>query len=720
MAKSSEKLVSLTLEEGIAYLCVDVKGESVNTLSTAMSERMDEILEGLKRESGLEGAVIYSAKDDFIVGFDIKELKAFNRDPSGLDELVRDGHRLMKRFEEVGIPFVAAIDGNCLGGGLEVALACHGRVATERAKLGVPEVMLGLIPGAGGTQRLPRVVDLQVALDMILTGKQLNGKKAKRVGLVDEIVHPEILVEVAAQRAREINRQRDTSTGGLPLKNLLNDPASEAMKLVAATPARRLVFNKARETVLKKTGGNYPAPLKALEVIEAGLADGFEAGLEAEAKAFVKLVHTDVAQNLINLFFMKQEVDKDPVVSKRTKPRKVQKIGVLGAGLMGAGIAQLGAFNGYTIRMKDRDNRGVGWGLNYCSDLFDKAVKYRKMTAAEADVAFGRISGTTTYDGIATSDLVIEAVFEDVGLKQSILADVEALGNKDLIFASNTSTIPIKSIAENAKRKENVLGMHFFSPVHKMPLLEIIKTDDTSSKAIATALAVGRKMGKTCIVVEDGPGFFTSRVIGAYINEAGWVLQEGSSIETIDDTMETFGFPVGPFKLVDEVGIDVGVKAAKVLGAAFEDRWDQPTALQSIADDGRKGKKNNKGFYRYSSEDKGVDPTVYDLLPGGRDRYDLDPEIILDRVWLAMLNECAYCLQEGIASSARDIDIGVIFGLGFPPFRGGICRWADTVGIEHIVDTLNRLADTYGERLRPAQILVDMANNGTTFYTDKG
>lgn len=716
---NDEKLVSVKIDGGIAYLCIDVKGENVNTLSPAMSERMEEILEGLKRESGLEGAVIHSAKKDFIVGFDIKELKKFTRDSSGLDELVRDGHRLMKAFEDVGIPFVSAINGNCLGGGLEVALACHGRVASEDAKLGLPEVMLGVIPGAGGTQRLPRTVDLQVALDMILTGKQLRARKAKKVGLVDDVVHPEILVEVAAQLARKLNREHKKE-GSFQFQKLLKDPTSEAMKFVAATPARKLVFDKARETVLKKTKGQYPAPLKALEVIEKGLADGLDAGLAAEADAFVQLLKTDVAKNLINIFFMKQEVDKDPVVSKRTKPVDVDKIGVLGAGLMGAGIAQVAAFQGYNVRMKDRDARGVGWGLKYCNDLFKKAVRYKKMSAPEADVAFGRISGTSTYDGIDTCDLVIEAVFEDIDLKQKILADVEALGNKDLIFASNTSTIPIKDIAANSKNKKNILGMHYFSPVHKMPLLEIIKTEDTSARAVATALAVGRKMGKTCIVVEDGPGFFTSRVIGAYINEAGWVLQEGSSVEAVDQTLEKFGFPVGPFKLVDEVGIDVGVKAAKVLGEAFEERWDQPTALRAIADDGRKGRKNDKGFYKYGGDDKGVDESVYDLLPGGRNRNDLDREVILDRCWLAMLNECAFCLEEGIASSPRDIDIGVIFGLGFPPFRGGICRYADKVGIQTVVDKLNRLADEFGERLRPAQILVDMAAKGEKFYTEKG
>ncbi len=712
-----EKLVSVNIDDGIAYLCVDIQGESVNTLSPAMSERMDEILTGLKREKNLEGAVVYSGKKDFIVGFDIKELKRFTTDPAGLKDLVKQGHALMARFEDLGIPFVAAIQGNCLGGGLEVALACTARVASEspKTKLGLPEVMLGVIPGAGGTQRLAKTVDLQVALDMILTGKQLNARKALKVGLVDDVVHPEILVKTAADLARKLHREKKKD-GGIDFKEVLADPTAGAMKLMAATPARSIIFNKAREAVMKQTKGHYPAPLKALQVIEAGLAHGFDAGIAAESEAFVELVQTDVAKNLINLFFMKTEIDKDPIVAKSVKPTEVERLGVLGAGLMGAGIVQVAAFKGYNVRLKDRDAKGLGWGLNYCHELFQKQVKRRSLREPEADIAMGRISGTTNYDGFERCELVVEAVFEDLDLKRQILADIEALGNSELIFASNTSTIPIGEIAKNAKHPENVIGMHFFSPVHKMPLLEIIKTDKTSDRAIATTLKVGRDMGKTCIVVSDGPGFFTSRVIGSYINEAGWILQEGSSVEAIDKTMEKFGFPIGPLKLTDEVGIDVGVKAAKVLGEAFKHRLDQPTSLLVVADEGRKGRKNGKGFYLYGGEKKGVDLSVYDKLPMGRDRKDLDSVLIRDRIWLAMLNECAFCLEEGIASSPRDIDIGVIFGLGFPPFRGGICRYADEVGIPKIVATLDRLSDTYGKRLAPAQILVDMAKNNKKFY----
>ena len=715
---SEDKYATLEIEDGIAYICVDVKDERVNTLSTPMTDRFENILTELKATDGLEGAVIHSGKDDnFIAGFDIKELKQFTEDQTGLRELVERGHRLMASFEEVGIPFVAAIHGSCLGGGLEVALACQGRVATDAdsTKLGLPEVQLGVIPGAGGTQRLPRLVGLQTGMQMILQSKQHNARKAKKIGLVDEVVHPGIAKEVAAEMARNLANKPGKPSRGF--KEFLEDPASEAMEFAAKTPARKFIFDQAREMTRKNAGDRYPAPFKAIGAIETGYKDGFEAGIEAETDAFVELLEGDVAPNLINLFFMKQQVDKAKPFADDVEARDVDKIGVLGAGLMGAGIAQVAAYNGYEVRMKDVSDEGLAWGLNYAKGIFDKAVKYKKMTEAMADVAWGRLTGTLDYTGFKQADVVIEAVFEDLDLKKKVFSDLLENAPEDQIFASNTSTIPISDIAEVTDRPELVCGMHFFSPVYKMPLLEIIRTDQTSDETVATALKIGRDMGKTCIVVKDGPGFFTSRVIGAYINEAGWILQEGARIEDIDEPMKDWGFPVGPMKLVDEVGIDVGLKAAKTLQEAFEERWDAPTAIKAVAEDDRKGKKNGKGFYRYEDdESKGVDETVYDLLPGGRDRKDVDPEEVQQRCWLAMLNECAYCLEEGIAEEPRDIDIGVIFGLGFPPFRGGILRHADSIGLRKVVDEMNRLADKYGERLRPADILVEKAEKNESFY----
>lgn len=709
---SDSKRVTMRVEDELAYIELDCPGERVNTLSSAMIEEVAALLDALEQRDDVIGAVLLSKKDDFIVGFDIKEFAEFTEHPERMKVVGRKGHETMNRFDALGIPIVAAIHGNCLGGGLEVALACTARVASDspRTKLGFPEVQLGLFPGGGGTQRLPRLIDLQLALAMILTAKNLDASRARKEGLVDDVVHPGILVQVAAELARELARKPKKRGGGF-LEELVNDP----VKAVAQTPARALIFNKARETTQKQSGGHYPAPLKAIDCIEIGLRDGMAAGIEAEIENFAELVTTDVSKNLRGIFFMKQGADKDEVVA--ADPLDVHKIGVLGAGLMGAGITQVLAYKDVPVRLKDRDHKGLGWGLNYCKDLFDKAVKRRKLTEPLADVKFGLISPTTTYAGLENCELVIEAVFEDKALKQRIIADLESHGHADQIIASNTSTIPITELSENAARPQNIVGMHFFSPVHKMPLLEIIKTDKTSEEAVATALAVGRKMGKTCIVVNDGPGFFTSRVIGAYINEAGWLLQEGAAIDAIDKAMRKWGFPVGPMKLIDEVGIDVGVKAAKTLEAAFGDRWDAPTTLRAIADDDRKGRKNGRGLYRWvDGEAKGPDASVYELIGQSATRTEFRQDVIQDRCWIAMLNECVYCLEEGIARSSRDIDLGVIFGLGFPPFRGGVLTHADSLGLDEVCRRANQLADSYGDRLRPAPLLQKKAADGKRFF----
>ena len=718
-AESDHDLVTVRVDDRIAFVGIDVADQSVNTLSTPMVDRFEDLLESSLHDDDVDGVVIYSKKDDnFVVGFDIEELQGYYEDPEALRKLVARGHGLMERLTSLDKPVVAAVHGECLGGGLELAMACHARVATDSGdtSFGLPEIMLGLIPGGGGTQRLPRLIDLSQALDMILTGRQIDGRKADKLGLVDDLVHPGILLDAAADKAREM---ADGNGRSQSFTRNLEEAIQDPVKLAARTPARKVIFDKARQKAAKKSGGHYPALPRALDVIETGFSKGFDAGMRAEAEAFVELVQSDVAKNLMNIFFMRQAVNKDSVVGEDVDPYPVDKIGVLGAGLMGAGIAQVAAYNGYNVRIKDKDADGLGKGLDYIHGLFDKLVKRKKLTDAEADVYFGRVSGTTEYDGFKTADIVIEAVFEDLDLKRRVLADIEELGADDQVFATNTSTLPIKEIAAEAKHPENVVGMHFFSPVYKMPLLEIIRTDDTSDRALATTLKVGREMGKTCIVVDDGPGFYTSRVIGAYINEAGWVLQEGARIEDIDEAMLEFGFPVGPMKLVDEVGIDVAQKAAGVLREAFSERWDAPTALASLAEEGRKGRKNNRGFYDYGGEGSDVpDETVYDALPGGRDRRRVDRELVQQRCWLAMLNECAYALEEGILRNPRDGDIGVIFGLGFPPFRGGIFRYADEVGIKHVVDQMNRLADQFGERLTPADILVDMAEQNETFYDD--
>jgi 3-hydroxyacyl-CoA dehydrogenase/enoyl-CoA hydratase/3-hydroxybutyryl-CoA epimerase len=710
-------------DDGIALIEIDVPGRAVNTLSTRMTERFESFLDRIEDDDGIRGVVIRSAKPDtFVAGFDIEELKGHRQRPGALRDLVDKGHRLTARLEDVSVPIVAAIDGDCLGGGLELAMACTARVAadTPETEFGLPEIKLGVIPGMGGTQRLPRLVDPQLALEMILTGRTIDADRAAEEGLVDDVAHPGILVDVAVEWIDRIESRgtpdRQPEEPLEALRNFWRDPSGEAMKWAARSPARRLVFDQARQRARKTAGSHYPAPPRAIDVIETGFRDGFEAGLEAEADAFVELIQTDVAGHLMEVFFAQRQAGSDAVADD-VSSYPVDKIGVLGAGLMGAGIAQSAAYNGYAVRLKDKDLEGLGWGLDYSARLFDKLVDRGKLTEPMADVAFGRIGGTTDWSGFNNCDLVIEAVYEDLELKRQMLGEVESRSDDTTIFASNTSTIPIEEIAAQSERPEQVLGMHFFSPVHKMPLLEIIRTEATDERALATALEVGNRLGKTCIVVKDGPGFFTSRVIGAYINEAGWLLQEGGRVEAIDQAMRDFGFSVGPLKLIDEVGFDVATKAGRTIKEAFPERWNAPEVLEELADEGRLGKKNDWGFYDYEhgAPDE-VDESVYDVLSGGLDRRSIDPELIQDRCWMAMLNECVRCLEEGIVEEPRDIDVGVIFGLGFPPFRGGILRYADARGLQGIVETMDRLADEFGDRLRPAELLREKASEGGSFH----
>ena len=535
----------LVIEDEVAWIHLDDPEKSVNTLSTHYFEWFEAQIDRLAGES-VRGLVLISDKPGyFIVGADIEELQAF-AEPQAVRAMVMRGHRLVGRFAELPFPVVAAIDGVCLGGGLELAMACDLRVATDapHTKLGLPEVQLGLFPGLGGTQRLPRLIGVPDALDMILTGKQVVAKKAKRLGLVDAVCHP-LSLKAAALALVDFGKPGSAGYKGPSRGSIKGGMAKRAAHLLARTPgARRLVYDKARETVLKKTGGHYPAPLKAIEVVKEGIGLPLDEALKLEADGFADLVVTDVAKGLISIFFTKNEVDGR--AAKLAKgARKVDSIGVLGAGFMGSGVAQVLAHKGYEVMMKDRDHEALGRGMKHCSDLFGKLVKRRRYKPVQKKMAMSRILPRIDYRGFERVPIVIEAVFEDVEIKHQVIRETEAAGPDDLIFASNTSTIPITRLAEASQRPENMIGMHFFSPVHKMPLIEIIKTKKTSDEALATTVEIGRRMGKTIIVVNDGPGFFTSRVLGPFINEAMWCLSQGASVDQIDRALTGWGWPVG-------------------------------------------------------------------------------------------------------------------------------------------------------------------------------
>jgi 3-hydroxyacyl-CoA dehydrogenase/enoyl-CoA hydratase/3-hydroxybutyryl-CoA epimerase len=716
-------------DHGVATALMDVEGEKLNTLSRALFEDIIRILERVENDTTIKALVVGSAKkDSFVVGADIKMLKGMTS-AADATRMVREGQQVLARLEalheEWGKPVVAAIHGQALGGGLELALACSMRICTDYNKtmFGFPEVQIGLFPGAGGTQRTPRLIGVANALDMILTARNVRPKKAKKLGLVDEVVPESILLDVARQRAWEATLVREQpKTGIARIRELAGDLTDAAhlqqLALEENPVGLRVLFKKAREALLEKTRGNYPGPEKALEVVRIGIQEGIDAGYAAEADRFGQLVVSPQARALMSIFFATQDLKKDKGVDNPdVEVRDVTKVGILGGGLMGAGIAQITATKAkLPVRIKEIDSDGICRALSYVQKNLDKDRKRKRRTWQDVEQVMSLITAGTEMDGLGDRPLIIEAVFEDLALKHRVLQEVEATTPDDTIFASNTSALPITKIAEGSKHPETVIGMHYFSPVEKMPLLEIITTDKTADWVTATCVEVGKKQGKTVIVVNDGPGFYTSRILVPYTLEAFWLLSEGAAIEEIDNAVMNWGFPVGPVVLSDEVGIDVGAKVAKFMRAEFGERMEAPGNVDSLIKDGRMGRKNGRGFYRYvDGEKKGPDPSVYALFGQDEKRKPFAEADIQKRVGLAFVNEAARCLEEGILRSPRDGDIGAIFGLGFPPFRGGPFSYIDHVGASEICRRLDQLAERHGMRFTPAEIIREYAKAGKKF-----
>jgi 3-hydroxyacyl-CoA dehydrogenase/enoyl-CoA hydratase/3-hydroxybutyryl-CoA epimerase len=705
----------IEIEGGVATLLVDDPGERVNTIHPELMLEFVRHLDRLERDDAVKAIVLASGKPDgFVAGAKI-ELMQTVTDAAGAEKLSRDGQAVFDRLERFPKPVVAAIHGAALGGGCEWVLACHYRVASDepRTQIGLPEVQLGLIPGGGGTQRLPRLIGIQAALDVILAGKSVKARKAAKLGLVDEAVPPALLREVARARALalasgKLRREKRRTKGAVE--------QAAALALEENFLGREVLFRQARKVTLAKTKGHYPAPLRALDALEHGYRAGFAKGLEREAAHFGQLAVSPVARRLMEIFFATTALKKDNGTDDPTvKPRPVERAGVLGGGLMGSGIAYVTVNAGIPVRVRERDDGAAAKAVGAVRAILDERVKKRSIDRLERAERMRLLTATTDWSGFAGVDLLVEAVFEDLALKQEMVRAFEAVNERG-IFASNTSSIPIGRIAEASKRPESVLGMHYFSPVQKMPLLEVIVTPRTSKEATATAVAVGKKQGKTVIVVGDGPGFYTSRVLAPYMNEAAEVLAEGAAVEAIDRALVDFGFPVGPITLLDEVGIDVGDKVGKILHEAFGERMRPPAALHEVVQGGRLGRKNRRGFYTYDEKKKRVDESVYDLLPGGRARKPVDPREVQDRLVVQMVNEAIRCLGEGILRSPRDGDVGAVFGLGFPPFRGGPFRWADELGTRALLEKVEGLRARHGARFEPAPLLVEHGRSNRPFH----
>ena len=725
MSLPNLKYFNLSVKDNVLIIAFDDPEEKVNTLNLKMTDEFHKIMDVIDNDDNIKATVFTSGKvDNFIVGADIKMIKEF-KTKEDVVKTSREGHELFKRIENHKKPSVAAINGPCLGGGLEVALSCHYRLATDNSKtiLGLPEVMLGLLPGGGGTQRLPKLIGIQKALDMMLTGKNIKPAKAKKMGLIDDVVCPESLETIAVQVAQKL------ASGTMKIKRWKAKGKDKVLEDNFA--GRALVFNQAKSMVLKKTGGLYPAPLKILEAVKAGVNSGSKKGYEAEADLFGDLAMTRESKSLISLFEGQTSLKKNRYGSPENKP---DWIGVIGGGLMGSGISLVNIQKGIKTRLKDLSQESLGKSEKYVWGALNKRVKRRAMTSFERDKIFSSLITQTDWSVFERCPLVIEAVFEDLSLKQHILEEFEKIAPEDCVFASNTSALPIKQIAAVSKRPENVLGMHYFSPVEKMPLLEIIVTDKTSDRAASVAVEMGMKQGKTVIVVNDGPGFYTTRILAPLTDEAAIIALEGTDLHHINDIMKDFGFPVGPITLCDEVGLDVAMHIAKDLKKALGERiCSAPSELiDDLVKNNMNGRKSGKGFFLYNDK-KSSNPLTKIFKGSGKEinpaalkivrenRIELkgpqsSDEELQKRIAYRMINESALCLQENIIKNPVDGDIGAVFGLGFPPTFGGPFRYLDLVGAQSFLNDMKKFEDRYGERFKVATIIEDYAKENKKFH----
>lgn len=693
----------------------DLVGEKVNKLSSPVMARLKEVVEELNRSS-FKAVVFISRKPKiFIAGADIDEIKTLNEKTQIL-KVVQGGQEIINSVEDLKMPTIAAIHGACMGGGCEFSLACDYRIATDDSstKIGLPETQLGLIPGFGGCVRLPKLIGVQNALDIILTGKSVNADKALKLGLIDKKTHVAQLEEKAIEYAHEI-----VKNGAKKAKKCFS-PRGTANKFLESFAGRPVVFAMAKKAVLGQTRGHYPAPLKALQVISKTIGKSRTSALQIEAEGFAEVCATDVSKNLIHVFYMMEGVKKTTgVKDKNIKPRTVNSVGIMGAGTMGGGIAFVTAGAGVEVRLKDINHDAIAKGLQAAKKLWDKQLERRRIDRYAEDRNMARLSGGLDYSGFGKLDVVIEAIVEDMGIKKKVIAETAKHCKPDAIMATNTSSLSVSEMGEAHPHPENFVGMHFFNPVDKMPLVEVIRGKNTSDEVVATIFDLSKRIGKTPVVVKDGPGFLVNRLLLPWLSEALFFLADNMDIETVDKIYaKKFGMPMGPFHLIDEIGIDVCLKVLKIFNNALGERAPLPPVYEKLYHSKRLGKKGGKGFYIYEGKEKRIDPTIYTELGVGSPKNSHDEKEIIERGVYRMINEAALVLiEEKIVETPAEVDLGMIMGTGFPPFRGGLLRYADSLGSQHICDELEMLSSKYGTRFRPTQPLKNLAKSQRGFYS---
>lgn len=696
-------------EEGIGVLVLDEPGTEVNVLTSENLTELKKHLQDIQGRNDLKVLLIRSAKKRiFIAGADIKEIRCITTEEDAYNK-AEQGKEVFQLLEDLPVPTVTLINGPCLGGGYELALATDYRIASFSAqiKIGLPEVNLGILPGFGGSIRLPRLIGLIQAMPLLLAGKMLSPDKALKSGLVDRLYPEKTLLENAMDFAREL------AGGSRP--EVRRRKKNWITGLMEGTAwGRSIVFRRARKDVLKKTKGFYPAPLEILDLLKKTYGSEGLQPFRTESSHFAKLGATEVSKNLIKLFFMSERYKKLQWTKVDAADFKVSKVGVVGAGVMGGGIAQRVSYRDIPVRVKDINEQALAGALKEAASIYSGALKRRRMTRFDVMRRMTLISVGLTNQGLKNCDVIVEAVVEDLNIKKRVFQELGEITEAHTVLASNTSSLPVTKMAESVRHPERVVGVHFFNPVHLMPLVEVIRAEKTSDETVEKAVLFSRLLGKTVIVTRDTPGFVVNRLLLPYLNEAAYLLEEGIAPEDLDRIAVKFGMPMGPIELVDQVGIDVAYKVAHILQDAFGSRMQVASILEDVRKQGLLGRKSGKGFYLYNGRKKSPNR---EIMTGRTAGAAVSDEDILKRLVYVMINEAARCLEEKVVDEPSSVDIGMVMGTGFPPFHAGLLHYADSIGLAEIVADLERFAaEVSEERFAVSPYLKTLAEKGTGFY----